>query len=64
MELHRQLWSFMGKTINILYLLRPGASSTCFVTRSFLTNPLSWQLMQEAKLIYFTPYHNVDGEEN
>jgi len=63
-QLHRQLWSFMRKTINILYLLRIGASSTCFVTRSFVRNPLSWRLMQEAKLIYFTTYHNVDGEEN
>ena len=63
-QLHRQLWNFMCKTINILYLLQTRRFFDLFFNSFVLKNPLSWRLMQEAKLIYFTTYHNVDGEEN
>jgi hypothetical protein len=54
----------MRKTINILYLLQTRRFVDMFFDSFVLKNPLSWRLMQEAKLIYFTTYHNVDGEEN
>jgi hypothetical protein len=28
-----------------------------------MKNALRWMLMQDKKLIYFTVYYNVDGEE-
>jgi hypothetical protein len=54
----------MREIINILYLLQIRRFFHMFRSSFVLKIPLSWRLMQEAKLIYLAVYHNVDGEEN